>query len=83
MSLPPPNAAIWSCSWSWGYCWPCCSWWPDASIIYLVALILTTGLIATSLNLVLDFGGMYQFPHAMFYGLGAYPAALTLNKTDL
>ncbi|MBI4797891.1 MAG: branched-chain amino acid ABC transporter permease [Desulfarculus sp.] len=51
--------------------------------IYFTALILVTGLLATSLNMVLGFGGMYQFHHAVFYGLGAYAAALTLNKTAL
>jgi len=44
--------------------------------VYLVALILVTGLLATSLNMVLGFGGMYQFGHAVFYGAGAYAAAL-------
>ena len=44
--------------------------------IYLIALIMVTGLLATSLNLVLGFGGMYQFHHAVFYGAGAYAAAL-------
>ncbi len=44
--------------------------------VYLVALILVTGLLASSLNMVLGFGGMYQFGHAVFYGAGAYAAAL-------
>ncbi|HMK36586.1 MAG TPA: branched-chain amino acid ABC transporter permease [Desulfomonilaceae bacterium] len=51
--------------------------------IYFLALILVTGLLATSLNLVLGFGGMYQFHHAVFYGIGAYTLALMLTKTDL
>lgn len=51
--------------------------------IYLSALILITGLLATSLNLVLGFGGMYQFHHAVFYGIGGYAFALTLTKTSL
>ena len=36
--------------------------------IYLGALIFAIALLATSLNLVLGFGGMYQFHHAVFYG---------------
>ena len=44
--------------------------------VYLGGLILVTGLLATSLNLVLGFGGLYQFHHAVFYGCGAYAAAL-------
>jgi branched-chain amino acid transport system permease protein len=51
--------------------------------IYMSALILVTGLLATSLNLVLGFGGMYQFHHAVFYGIGAYAFALVLTKTRL
>ena len=55
----------------------------DRFYIYLTALILVTGLLATSLNMVLGYGGMYQFHHAVFYGVGAYACALTLIKTDL
>ncbi len=51
--------------------------------IYLLALILVTGLLATSLNLVLGFGGMYQFHHSVFYGVGAYAFAIMLTKTGL
>ena len=50
---------------------------------YLIALILVTGLLATSCNLVLGFGGIYQLHHAVFYGVGAYAAALVLTKTGL
>jgi branched-chain amino acid transport system permease protein len=51
--------------------------------IYLLALIFVTGLLATSLNMVLGFGGMYQFHHAVFYGVGAYGFGLMLTKTTL
>ena len=51
--------------------------------VYLASLILLTGLLATSLNLVLGFGGMYQFHHAVFYGIGAYALALMLTKSGL
>jgi branched-chain amino acid transport system permease protein len=51
--------------------------------IYLLAQIMVTGLLATSLNLVLGFGGMYQFHHAVFYGAGAYGFALLVTKTGL
>ncbi len=47
---------------------------------YLIALIVTTGLLATSLNFVLGFGGIYQFHHAVFYGVGAYGAAVMIAK---
>ena len=48
--------------------------------IYLIALVVTTGLVATSLNFVLGFGGIYQFHHAVFYGAGAYGAAIMIAK---
>ncbi len=48
--------------------------------IYLLALILVTGLLATSLNIVLGYGGIYQFHHAVFYGVGAYGAAIMIAK---
>ncbi|MBN2403085.1 MAG: branched-chain amino acid ABC transporter permease [Spirochaetes bacterium] len=51
--------------------------------IYLVSLILVSGLFATSLNFVLGFGGIYQFHHGVFYGIGAYAAALMLLKSGL
>ena len=51
--------------------------------IYLISVMLVTGLLATSLNLVLGYGGMYQFHHAVFYGVGAYTTALILAKTSL
>ena len=51
--------------------------------IYLVSIILLYGLLATSLNLVLGYGGIFQFHHAVFYGVGAYGTTLMLTKTGL
>ena len=51
--------------------------------IYLGALIFAIALLATSLNMVLGFGGMYQFHHAVFYGVGAYAFALFATKSGL
>ena len=51
--------------------------------IYLLSIILLTGLLATSLNLVLGYGGIFQFHHAVFYGVGAYGTALMLTRTEL
>jgi len=48
--------------------------------VYLLGLILVNGLFAVSLNLVLGFGGIYQFHHAVFYGIGAYGAAILIAK---
>jgi branched-chain amino acid transport system permease protein len=36
-----------------------------------------------SLNLVVGHGGLFQFHHAAFYGVGAYTFALILTKTSL
>ena len=48
--------------------------------VYLMALIVTTGLLSTSLNFALGFGGIYQLHHAVFYGVGAYGAAVAITK---
>ena len=49
--------------------------------VYILTLIYVTALLAMSLNLVVGHGGMYQFHHGAFYGVGAYTAALILTKT--
>ncbi|MBW1999551.1 MAG: branched-chain amino acid ABC transporter permease [Deltaproteobacteria bacterium] len=50
---------------------------------YLTGLILVTALLAMSLNLVVGYGGIYQFHHAVFYGVGAYCFGLIQAKTSL
>ncbi|RLB07699.1 MAG: branched-chain amino acid ABC transporter permease [Deltaproteobacteria bacterium] len=50
---------------------------------YIIALIFVTSLLAMSLNLVVGYGGMFQFHHGVFYGVGAYTVALMLTKTSL
>ena len=49
---------------------------------YILAVIFVTALLAMSLNLVVGHGGLYQFHHAAFYGVGAYTAGLILAKTS-
>ncbi|MCX5816660.1 MAG: branched-chain amino acid ABC transporter permease [Proteobacteria bacterium] len=51
--------------------------------VYLASIILLYGLLATSLNLVLGYGGIFQFHHCVFYGVGAYGTTLMLTKTGL
>ena len=51
--------------------------------VYLISIILLYGLLATSLNLVMGYGGIFQFHHAVFYGVGAYGTTLMLTKTGL
>jgi branched-chain amino acid transport system permease protein len=48
--------------------------------VYVAAVVLLTGLLATSLNLAIGYGGIYQFHHAVFYGVGAYGTALMLTR---
>lgn len=50
---------------------------------YILAVILVTSLLAMSLNMLVGHGGLYQFHHAAFYGVGAYTFALILTKTSL
>ncbi len=50
--------------------------------VYILGLIYVTSLLAMSLNMVVGHGGMYQFHHAVFYGVGGYTAALMLTKTS-
>ena len=50
---------------------------------YILALIFVFALLAMSLNLVVGHGGLFQFHHAAFYGVGAYTFALLLAKTSL
>ncbi len=41
------------------------------------------GLFATSLNLLVGYGGMISFGHGMFFGLGAYAFGLLMQRTGL
>jgi len=48
--------------------------------VYVAALILVTALLAMSLNIALGYGGIYQFHHGVFYGVGAYALAIAVTK---
>jgi len=50
---------------------------------YILASIFVTSLLAMSLNMVVGYGGLFQFHHAAFYGVGAYTFGLLLTKTHL
>ena len=50
---------------------------------YTISMIMLLGLLATSLNFALGYGGIYQFHHCVFYGVGAYGAAIMLAKTGI
>ena len=48
-------------------------------VIRLAAL----GVFATSLNILVGYGGMVSFGHAMFFGGGAYTFGLLMQRTDV
>ena len=50
---------------------------------YILAVIFVTALLAMSLNMVVGHGGLFQFHHGAFYGVGAYTVALMATKTSL
>jgi branched-chain amino acid transport system permease protein len=50
---------------------------------YILAVIFVTALLAMSLNIVVGHGGLFQFHHAVFYGVGAYAFALLMTKAGL
>jgi branched-chain amino acid transport system permease protein len=50
---------------------------------YILAVIFVTALLAMSLNIVVGHGGLFQFHHGVFYGVGAYAFALMLTKAGL
>jgi len=50
---------------------------------YILAIIFVTSLLVMSLNVVVGHGGLFQFHHGAFYGVGAYTFALFLTKTSL
>ena len=50
---------------------------------YILAVIFVTALLAMSLNMVVGHGGLFQFHHGVFYGVGAYVFALMVTKSSL
>jgi branched-chain amino acid transport system permease protein len=51
--------------------------------IWVTTEMIIMALYATSLNLVLGFGGMVSFGHAAFFGVGAYTVALLMKKAGV
>src|SRR5512140_77122 len=48
---------------------------------YVASTVLLTALLATSLNLAIGDTALYQFGHAVVYGVGAYGTALMLPRS--
>ncbi|MCL4748100.1 MAG: branched-chain amino acid ABC transporter permease [Burkholderiaceae bacterium] len=54
---------------------------PGGALVVTEVLIMV--LFASSLNLLMSYGGMVSFGHAAYFGLGAYGLALTVAKLGL
>ena len=54
---------------------------PGAALVITEVLIMV--LFASSLNLLMSYGGMVSFGHAAYFGLGAYGLALSVAKLGL
>jgi branched-chain amino acid transport system permease protein len=57
--------------------------WPSKALIDFVIRGAALGLFATSLNILVGYGGMVSFGHGMFFGLGAYTFALLMQRTGM
>jgi branched-chain amino acid transport system permease protein len=52
-------------------------------VIFQLTLVMIYGLAILGLNLLLGFNGQFALGHSAFYGIGAYTAAILMDKTDL
>jgi branched-chain amino acid transport system permease protein len=55
----------------------------STAVVDFVIRCAALALFATSLNLLVGYGGMVSFGHGMFFGLGAYGFALTMQRLAL
>lgn len=55
---------------------------PSRVVTDFIIRLCAMGLLATSLNMLVGYGGMVSFGHAMFFGSGAYVFGLLMQKTD-
>ena len=53
---------------------------PGKAVSDFVIRLAAFAIYATSLNLLIGYGGMVSFGHGLFYGLGAYSFALLMQK---
>lgn len=54
--------------------------WPSKAMTDFVVRLAAFGIFATSLNLLVGYGGMESFGHGLFFGLGCYSFALILQN---
>jgi branched-chain amino acid transport system permease protein len=53
------------------------------SWVSLMVEMMALAILATSLNILIGYGGMVNFGHAAYYGIGAYTCALLLKKAGV
>jgi len=56
---------------------------PSKALVDFMIRGAALALFATSLNLLVGYGGMVSFGHGMFFGLGAYSFALLMQRTGM
>lgn len=54
--------------------------WPSRLVMDFVVRLAALGIFATSLNILIGYGGMVSFGHAMFFGGSAYAFGLLMQK---
>ncbi len=54
--------------------------WPSTILVDFIIRLSAYALLATSLNLLVGYGGMTSFGHGMFFGLGAYGLGLVMQR---
>jgi branched-chain amino acid transport system permease protein len=57
--------------------------WPSKALVDFVIRGAALALFATSLNLLVGYGGLVSFGHGMFFGVGAYSFGLLLQRTGM
>ena len=54
--------------------------WPSRGMSDFIIRLAAFGIFATSLNMLVGYAGLESFGHGLFFGLGAYSFALTMQK---
>ncbi len=52
-------------------------------VIFQLTLVMIYGLAILGLNLLTGYNGQFSLGHSAFYGIGAYTAAILMDKIDL
>ena len=52
-------------------------------VVFQLTLVMVYGLAILGLNLLTGFNGQFSLGHSAFYGIGAYTAAILMDKLDL